>query len=119
VTKPLSISSLLWAEKTLRARWSGAASGGKFGVFLGKLGIEHTINLASTFLRVDAQWVTAKKDWQEAKRRYKMNNKSKTPAEAPVDAAADSAPYEAHMDEMRCILYAHGGTYDCLLRFCS
>ncbi|KAJ7935116.1 hypothetical protein B0H13DRAFT_1949785 [Mycena leptocephala] len=60
---------------------------------------------------VDAQWVTAKKDWQEAKRRYKMNNKSKTPAEAPVDAAADSAPYEAHMDEMRCILYAHGGGY--------
>ncbi|KAJ7668682.1 hypothetical protein DFH06DRAFT_1084836 [Mycena polygramma] len=60
---------------------------------------------------VDAQWITAKKDWQEAKRRYKMQNKSKTAAETPVDFAADSAPYEAHMDEMRCILYAHGGGY--------
>ncbi|KAJ6593444.1 hypothetical protein B0H19DRAFT_1090334 [Mycena capillaripes] len=60
---------------------------------------------------VDAQWITAKKDWQEAKRRYKMQNKSQTVAEAPVDPAADSAPYEEHMDEMRCILYAHGGGY--------
>jgi hypothetical protein len=74
-----------------------------------------SISLSSFIFSVDAQWVTAKKDWQEAKRRYKMQNKSKTPAEAPtVDPAADSAdsaPYEAHMDEMRCILYAHGGAY--------
>lgn len=42
-----------------------------------------------------------------------MYQKSKTGAsEAPVDPAADSAPYEEHMDEMRCILYSHGGTYD-------
>ncbi|KAJ7772099.1 hypothetical protein DFH07DRAFT_803704 [Mycena maculata] len=54
---------------------------------------------------VDAQWVTAKKDWQEAKRRYK---KTKATSEEP---AADSAPYEEHMDEMRCILYSHGGGY--------
>ncbi|KAF7362269.1 Abhydrolase-3 domain-containing protein [Mycena venus] len=61
---------------------------------------------------VDAQWVTAKKDWQEAKRRHKMQNKSKISAEAPpVDPAADSAPYEEHMDAMRCILYSHGGGY--------
>ncbi|KAJ7169077.1 hypothetical protein C8R43DRAFT_982176 [Mycena crocata] len=60
---------------------------------------------------VDAQWVTAKKDWQEAKRRHKMQHKSKAPPEAPVDPAADSAPYEEHMDEMRCILYSHGGGY--------
>ncbi|KAJ6589896.1 hypothetical protein DFH09DRAFT_976385 [Mycena vulgaris] len=61
---------------------------------------------------VDAQWITARKDWQEAKRRYKMHQKSKTSSEAPpVDPAADSAPYEEHMDEMRCILYSHGGGY--------
>ncbi|KAJ6497643.1 hypothetical protein C8R45DRAFT_983709 [Mycena sanguinolenta] len=60
---------------------------------------------------VDAQWITAKKDWQEAKRRYKMQNKSKTPAQAPVDPEADSEAYEEHMDEMRCILYCHGGGY--------
>ncbi|KAJ7686541.1 hypothetical protein B0H17DRAFT_1013522 [Mycena rosella] len=60
---------------------------------------------------VDAQWVTARKDWQEAKRRYKMYNKSKTTSETPVDPAADSSPYEEHMDAMRCILYSHGGGY--------
>ncbi|KAJ7188711.1 hypothetical protein C8R46DRAFT_1205850 [Mycena filopes] len=59
---------------------------------------------------VDAQWITARKDWREAKRRYK-SHKSKTPGEAPVDPAADSAPYEEYMDELRCILYAHGGGY--------
>ncbi|KAJ6631524.1 hypothetical protein B0H10DRAFT_2299906 [Mycena sp. CBHHK59/15] len=57
---------------------------------------------------VDAQWVTAKKDWQEAKRRYKMHQKSKPASEASVNPEADSAPYEEHMDEMRCILYSHG-----------
>ncbi|KAJ7099552.1 hypothetical protein B0H15DRAFT_820712 [Mycena belliarum] len=60
---------------------------------------------------VDAQWITAKKDWQEAKRRYKMYHNSRSMNEAPVDPDADSAPYEEHMDEMRCILYAHGGGY--------
>ncbi|KAJ7496886.1 hypothetical protein FB451DRAFT_1209127 [Mycena latifolia] len=60
---------------------------------------------------VDAQWITAKKDWQEAKRRYKMSQKSQTKPDAPVDPTADSAPYEEHMDEMRCILYSHGGGY--------
>ncbi|KAJ7503004.1 hypothetical protein B0H11DRAFT_2170967 [Mycena galericulata] len=60
---------------------------------------------------VDAQWVTARKDWQEAKRRYKMQNKAKSASEAPFDPAADSAPYEEHMDQMRCILYSHGGGY--------
>ncbi|KAJ7019317.1 hypothetical protein C8F04DRAFT_1236790 [Mycena alexandri] len=60
---------------------------------------------------VDAQWITARKDWQEAKKRYKMHQKSKTPGEAPVDPEADSAPYEEYMDELRCILYSHGGGY--------
>ncbi|KAF7351100.1 Abhydrolase-3 domain-containing protein [Mycena sanguinolenta] len=61
---------------------------------------------------VDAQWITAKKDWQEAKRRYKMQDKSKTSTQVPaVDPEADSGTYEEHMDEMRCILYSHGGGY--------
>ncbi|KAK7057586.1 Abhydrolase-3 domain-containing protein [Favolaschia claudopus] len=61
---------------------------------------------------VDAQWITAKKDWQEAKRRYKMQNKTKPSVEAPpVDPLAEPAHYEEHMDEMRCILYSHGGGY--------
>ncbi|CAK5282353.1 unnamed protein product [Mycena citricolor] len=58
---------------------------------------------------IDAQWITAKKDWQEAKRRDKMRDK---PPPSPSSASGpDSAPYEAHMDEMRCILYSHGGGY--------
>jgi acetyl esterase/lipase len=69
------------------------------------------ISSALTPSSVDAQWVTARKDWREAKRRYKMHQKSKTSSAAPVDPAADSAPYEEHMDEMRCILYSHGGAY--------
>ncbi|KAF9071674.1 hypothetical protein BDP27DRAFT_1418782 [Rhodocollybia butyracea] len=56
---------------------------------------------------VDAQWITAKKDWQEAKRRYK--EREKTRAE-PLDQAED-ATYDEDMDTMRCILYAHGGGY--------
>ncbi|KAJ7287106.1 alpha beta-hydrolase [Mycena rebaudengoi] len=61
---------------------------------------------------VDGQWVTARKDWQEAKRRYKMHQKTKSTApEPPVDPAADSAPYDENMDDMRCILYSHGGGY--------
>ncbi|KAJ7072701.1 hypothetical protein C8F01DRAFT_1104996 [Mycena amicta] len=62
---------------------------------------------------IDGQWVTAKKDWQEAKRRYKQQNQQKPPSPSPSPAPADSdsAPYEKHMDAMRCILYSHGGGY--------
>ncbi|KAJ7782646.1 hypothetical protein B0H16DRAFT_1493861 [Mycena metata] len=52
---------------------------------------------------VDAQWITARKDWQEAKKQ--------PPGRPQVDPEADSAPYEEYMDEMRCILYSHGGGY--------
>ncbi|KAF9012561.1 hypothetical protein BDQ17DRAFT_1297729 [Cyathus striatus] len=63
---------------------------------------------------IDAQWITAKKDWREAKRRYKMQQKQRG-----SDVLQDGAPsteeqpavYRAEMDEMRCILYLHGGGY--------
>lgn len=59
---------------------------------------------------VDAQWITAKKDWQEAKRRYKMQQKAEgRSAESAPEDASDSGRYQERMDEMRCILYAHGG----------
>lgn len=101
---------------------------------------------------MDAEWITAKKDWQEAKRRAKeqqelrkqnskknrslsirLNGKSKAPETVPpemldgngnVGGEASSAQkdgsldddeqngtYQPEMDEMRCILYSHGGTY--------
>ncbi|KAJ3835656.1 hypothetical protein F5878DRAFT_542785 [Lentinula raphanica] len=59
---------------------------------------------------VDAQWITAKKDWQEAKRRYR--DKEKTQREGKHEGTEnESATYNQDMDMMRCILYAHGGGY--------
>ncbi|KAG6902758.1 hypothetical protein C0995_011906 [Termitomyces sp. Mi166 len=69
---------------------------------------------------VDAQWITAKKDWENAKRRTKMQEKVKEASDGSLPAVstdssqekvADSGTYEKHMDEMRCILYSHGGGY--------
>lgn len=57
---------------------------------------------------VDGQWITAKKDWREAKRRYKMQQKSRPDAD-PVQESGESATYDKDMDEMRCIFYLHGG----------
>lgn len=67
---------------------------------------------------MDAQWITAKKDWESAKRRaakMKETTKEASSGSFPVTdsstekAADDSGIYEKHMDEMRCILYSHGG----------
>lgn len=63
--------------------------------------------------RVDAQWITAKKDWQDAKRRHKMQERYReSSVEPPVDPPVglnDSGTYDKEMDAMRCILYSHGG----------
>ncbi|KAF8911524.1 hypothetical protein CPB84DRAFT_926690 [Gymnopilus junonius] len=64
---------------------------------------------------VDAQWIAARKDWQEAKRRHKKQQEQKninskdTSAEDLQDKA--ECVYEKNMDAMRCILYLHGGGY--------
>ncbi|KAN0140333.1 hypothetical protein V8E53_001542 [Lactarius tabidus] len=50
------------------------------------------------FYRSDVEWVSTKKDWQNAQKRDKERRSS------------DSAAYQPEMNEMRCILYAHGGT---------
>lgn len=75
--------------------------------------------LTSFYLaRIDAQWITAKKDWREAKRRHKMRRSqmpnsmldpqsSEQPSETSTGGSDDT--YEKYMDEMRCILYIHGG----------
>lgn len=67
------------------------------------------------FVSVDAQWITAKKDWREAKKRHKMhqsqvpNSGPDGPVQPPNGNISDT--YEKHMDEMRCILYIHGGKH--------
>ncbi|KAF9446511.1 alpha/beta-hydrolase [Macrolepiota fuliginosa MF-IS2] len=55
---------------------------------------------------INGQWITAKRDWREAKRRHKIPENSD---EAASGNNADT--YEKYMDEMRCILYIHGGGY--------
>lgn len=102
---------------------------------------------------MDAEWLTAKKDWQEAKRRAKeqqephkqglkknrsmsirLNGRPKTAetvapevlngddnvgggarrAKKEGNQDDDDEPngtYQPEMDEMRCILYSHGGMY--------
>jgi hypothetical protein len=71
-----------------------------------------TENSPFTFSRVDAQWITTKKDWQEAKRRHKMQQAGKdSPAsDGFTESDVDSGAYSKEMDRMRCILYIHGGT---------
>jgi 6-phosphogluconate dehydrogenase len=59
---------------------------------------------------VDAQWITAKKDWQEAKRRYKASEKLKDEkSKIKNDTPNSTSDTEEEMNEMRCILYCHGG----------
>lgn len=71
---------------------------------------------------IDAEWMTARKDWQEAKKRYKSQSKNNSATASPPlnsDSAAGTQPptsdssntYQQEMDEMRCILYTHGGGY--------
>jgi acetyl esterase/lipase len=74
---------------------------------------------------VDCQWIALSKDWQEAKRKRKeqeavqrqdsLSRKDKGPAtdaaaEKPTEGQPESG-YTAEMDEMRCMLYFHGGGY--------
>lgn len=51
---------------------------------------------------VDAQWIVAKKDWREAKRRYKQRDSmaKHVTVETPEGDAAEPV-YEPEMDEMR------------------
>ncbi|KAF5382996.1 hypothetical protein D9757_006344 [Collybiopsis confluens] len=51
---------------------------------------------------VDAQWITAKKDWQIHKER------EKTQRDEPHLDQGERTTYHENMDTMRCILYAHG-----------
>jgi hypothetical protein len=62
--------------------------------------------------RLDAEWITAKKDWQEAKRRYKAKatRTGSMPQTPPVTVDTEEEDtYRPDMDTMRCILYSHGG----------
>ena len=63
--------------------------------------------------------MVAKKDWREAKKKYEEQEKQKegkSPRPSNEDSSGasddndpDSGAYQQDMDEMRCILYCHGG----------
>jgi acetyl esterase/lipase len=64
--------------------------------------------------------VTARKDWEEAKRRRKAFQKKKAGSSVSSQDAAGALPSsisepsnicDDDADDLRCILYAHGGGY--------
>ncbi|OJA08539.1 hypothetical protein AZE42_02455, partial [Rhizopogon vesiculosus] len=70
---------------------------------------------------VDAEWITARKDHMEAKKRSRAKHKENSNADIPTtesytqtsdgpSASSSSGinAYKEEMDDMRCILYAHG-----------
>lgn len=74
------------------------------------------------FISIDAEWITDHKDYQEAKKRNKAKHKESSNTEIPTSESDTQASsglpasssnegniYKEEMDEMRCILYAHGG----------
>ena len=69
---------------------------------------------------VDGQWITARKDWKEAKRQHKMRKGQTDESRShdstpPAESGKDQGLYEKNMDTMRCILYLHGGEYRYLI----
>ena len=67
---------------------------------------------SNAFYSIEAEWITAKKDWKESKRRHKLQQeKGLTDSSGSPEAvdAKNEAVYDKDMDASRCILYLHGG----------
>ena len=67
---------------------------------------------SNKFYSVDAQWITAKKDWEESKRRHNLqrqNGFTDSSSGPKTGQATNEAVYDKDMDASRCILYLHGG----------
>lgn len=57
-----------------------------------------------------------RKDWEEAKKKHKMQQEQARRAELPIPPPMEgrsnsNGVYDKDMDAMRCILYLHGGTF--------
>ena len=67
----------------------------------------------NTFYSVDAQWITAKTDWEDSKRRHKTQREEGSTSFSPTGhekgGAENEGVYDKDMDATRCILYLHGG----------
>ena len=102
---------------------NGGKSGGSTGNYF--LSYTHYGLVIHPRRRVDSQWIVAKKDWREAKKRYKEQERRKasrtsndqnspgtlddSDSAEPETDDRESNKYYQDMDEMRCILYSHGG----------
>lgn len=121
MTKPPHISLRRLEEMKLSSAQWAELNGGRLGVSKGvyPFYLSRSTRFNDCFgFRVDSQWIVAKKDWREAKKRSKeqgqhkdrkQNASEKTNGSAFTDDDPDSGAYQEEMDEMRCILYAHGG----------
>lgn len=93
--------------------------GVKWWQIRGLKGLVSVVVLASEVVlinyRVDAQWIVTKKDWKEAKRRYKLQREkgigTNPGNETSPEQKTSPEGYSQDMDDMRCILYAHGGLF--------
>jgi hypothetical protein len=94
----------------------------------------HICNISVLTLnhRVDGEWIVAKKDWQEAKKRHKVHEKHRSglgqndqrnrsaTTPPPTGSEENTVPsYEPDMDEMRCFLYTHGGEWTSRVACCK
>lgn len=81
--------------------------------------IPAVLSCNSWFRRIAGEWVTARKDWEEAKKRRKAHKKKTGNGGSSQDAtnaipsstSESSNIYEEDASDLRCILYAHGGGY--------
>ena len=67
---------------------------------------------SNMFYSVDAQWITAKKDWKESKRKHKLQRSkgfTDFSSAGPEAGQGKNEAYDKDMDATRCILYFHGG----------
>jgi hypothetical protein len=53
---------------------------------------------------IDAEWIMEKKDWRQAVRQEKA-------AAATANGTNDANAYQPGMDDMKCLLWAHGGSF--------
>lgn len=87
--------------------------GGRFEVYKGSSSDNCTCKFQIIKIlpneRVDAQWIIAKKDWEEEEKRQK----NMTPAQKARQDVEDAQYHSGSDDDMRCILYIHGGRFLC------
>jgi hypothetical protein len=79
---------------------------------------------------IDAEWLMEKKDWRQSMRKESAaaadpaGSPNARSAANPIDGLSptgagsdDANMYQPEMDEMRCLLWAHGGSFPVVFAF--